>query len=131
MAKRDALARAQAALREHALGYPETAEEFPWGETAIKVRGKVFLFLHRPDGGLSVTVKLPLSAAAALGLPFAAPTGYGLGKSGWVTARFAAGADVPVGMLREWVDESFRAVAPKRLVAKLETAEADRPPPGL
>jgi hypothetical protein len=59
----------------------------------------------------------------ALSLPFAEPTGYGLGKSGWVTARFAAGDDVPVPMLIGWVDESFRAVAPKRLLAKLEADE--------
>ena len=29
-------------LRELALFYPETHEEFPWGECAIKVRGKSF-----------------------------------------------------------------------------------------
>jgi predicted DNA-binding protein (MmcQ/YjbR family) len=121
--KANALTRAAAALRRHALAYPETNEEFPWGERALKVKGKVFLFLSFHDGGLNVTVKLPLSAAVALPLPFASPTGYGLGKSGWVTAHFDEGEDVPVAMLKEWVDESFRAVAPKRVVAKLEDAE--------
>jgi predicted DNA-binding protein (MmcQ/YjbR family) len=124
MATRNRLTRAKTALRDWALTYPESYEEFPWGESAIKVKGKVFLFLHVADDKLSLSLKLPVSGPAALSLPFAAPTGYGLGKSGWVTARFGADADVPLDMLREWIDESFRAVAPKRLVAALEEAEA-------
>ena len=55
----------------------------------------------------------------ALLLPFATPTGYGLGKSGWVSAHFVASDDPPLALLREWIDESYRAVAPKTMVAKL------------
>src|SRR5437764_3023576 len=51
----------------------------------------VFLFLSRHDGNLNLSVKLPVSSAAALALPFAEPTGYGLGKHGWVTSKFAPG----------------------------------------
>ena len=29
-------------LRAYAKAYPEAHEDFPWGESAIKVRGKVF-----------------------------------------------------------------------------------------
>jgi predicted DNA-binding protein (MmcQ/YjbR family) len=111
--------RAEALLRSFALKYPETVEEFPWGERVIKVRKKVFLFLGRSEGGLSLSVKLPDSGLMALSLPFASPTGYGLGKSGWVTASFGPRARPPVDLLRRWVDESYRAVAPKRLVASL------------
>jgi predicted DNA-binding protein (MmcQ/YjbR family) len=117
------LSRAEAALRETALAYPEAYEEFPWGERAVKVKAKVFLFMYRGEDFLSVTVKLPVSGQVALALPFAEPTGYGLGKSGWVTARFTPADDVPLAMLQEWIDESFRAVAPKKLLAKLEDAE--------
>jgi predicted DNA-binding protein (MmcQ/YjbR family) len=124
MPKPDPLARAEAALREYALRFPEATEEFPWGERAIKVRGKVFVFLSRHDGNLSVTTKLPQSGPVALGLPFASPTGYGLGKSGWVTARFDADTEVPVWMLEGWIDESYRAVAPKKLVAGLDANDA-------
>ena len=60
----------------------------------------------------------------ALGLPFASPTGYGLGKAGWVTARFGKGEKAPVDLLRSWIDESYRAVAPKKLVAALSAAPA-------
>jgi len=113
---------AEAALRSHALAYPEAREDFPWGERVVKVRGKVFLFLGRPEEGLALSVKLPGSATLALGLPFASPTGYGLGKSGWVTARFGPREKPPVELLKRWIDESYRAVAPKRLAASLTRA---------
>jgi predicted DNA-binding protein (MmcQ/YjbR family) len=38
-----------------------------------------------------------------------------LGKSGWVSARLAKGDEVPLPLLREWIDESYEAIAPKRL----------------
>src|SRR5437764_11712837 len=88
----------------------------------------VFLFLSRHDGGLNLSVKLPVSSAAALALPFAEPTGYGLGKHGWVTSKFAPGDAVPVDLVVEWLDESYRAVAPKGVLAKLEAAEAGEAP---
>ncbi len=58
----------------------------------------------------------------AVDLPFAEPTGYGLGKSGWVTASFTKVADVPLDLLKSWIDESYRAIAPKKLVKLLESA---------
>lgn len=42
--------------------------------------------------------------------PGAEPTGYGLGKSGWVNIPFKRGAP-PVGVLTDWVEESYRLVA--------------------
>ena len=129
MAAKNRLSAAEAALRRCALGYPQATEDHPWGESAFKIKGKVFLFLSRHGGGLNLSVKLPVSGSEALGLPFAAPTGYGLGKSGWVTAKFEPGDEVPLELIREWIDESFRAIAPKRIVAALEEKEASRSPP--
>jgi predicted DNA-binding protein (MmcQ/YjbR family) len=118
------------ALRERALSYPDTREEFPWGESVVKVRGKVFIFLgHGEDQGLSFSVKLPHSNAMALLLPFAAPTGYGLGKSGWVTATFTPSEKPPLAMLLEWLEESYRAVAPSKLVATLDAGGEGSAPP--
>ena len=111
-----------ALLRTFALGYPEAREEFPWGERVVKVKGKVFVFLGTDGPDLGLSVKLPHSGVLALGLSFAAPTGYGLGKAGWITARFAAREKAPVALLRSWIDESYRAVAPKKLVAALPVA---------
>jgi predicted DNA-binding protein (MmcQ/YjbR family) len=110
------LKQAKAALRDFALGYPGAREEFPWGERVVKVGKKVFVFLGMPDGDeMGLSVKLPQSGPMALLLPFATPTGYGLGKAGWVSARFGPSDDPPLGMLREWIDESYRAVAPAKL----------------
>ena len=108
------------ALRKLALSYPETEETHPWGETAIKVKGKSFLFMRADNDLLSLSVKLPHSREDALALPFTEPTHYGLGKSGWVTSTFKKGDEVPVGILKDWLDESYRAIAPKKLVQSLE-----------
>jgi predicted DNA-binding protein (MmcQ/YjbR family) len=113
----------EAELRAFALSFPEAYEEFPWGDRAIKVKGKVFVFMGASDAGFGMSTKLPESAGAALTLPFASPTPYGLGKSGWVSARFEPGQQPPVELLKEWILESYRAVAPKKLVATLR-AEA-------
>ena len=91
----------------------------PWGHHAIKVKGKSFVFLAADEETFSLSAKLPSSAGVALKLPFASPTEYGLGKSGWVTARFPRAPEVPVEVLELWIDESYRAIAPKRLVARL------------
>jgi hypothetical protein len=88
----------------------------------VKIRKKVFLFLDGDprDPALHLSVKLPVSGADVLSLPFAAPTGYGLGKAGWVSFQFQPGEEPPLALLQPWVAESYRAVAPRRLVAQLE-----------
>ena len=92
----------------------------PWGERVAKVNKKVFVFLGRDmDPHFGFSVKLPTSKQAALALPFAEPTGYGLGKSGWVSVKLEPGAQISFGRLRDWVTESYRAVAPKTLAARL------------
>ena len=82
-----ALTKLESAMRDRALGYPESEEAFPWGERAIRVKGKAFLFMRLTDSELSFSVKLPRTGIQALALPFAKPTEYGLGKHGWVTVR--------------------------------------------
>lgn len=100
-------------LGAFAQALPEATLDHPWGESAYKVRKKVFLFANRLEGALSFTVKLPQSAARTLERPDASPTGYGLGRSGWVTLRIAAPEEpAPLCAL---IEESYRAVAPKPL----------------
>lgn len=105
-------------LVRHALKYPETRVDHPWGETAVKVREKAFLFLGKRET-ISFSLKLPSSAEFALQFPFAEPTHYGLGKHGWVTITIEKGDELPLDVLKDLIDESFRAVAPKTLVKSL------------
>jgi predicted DNA-binding protein (MmcQ/YjbR family) len=119
------LKRIETALRKQALGYPEVTEDFPWGHRALKVKGKAFLFLSLEKGELSFSVKLPASGAAALTLPFTEPTHYGLGKHGWVTATLREGKKVPpLELFAGWVEESYRSIAPKTVLRKLDAVSA-------
>jgi predicted DNA-binding protein (MmcQ/YjbR family) len=110
---------AKKALLKAALAYPEAWEDHPWDHTVAKVGKKIFLILGDGEGpaSLGLSLKLPHTGEAALAtFPFAEPTGYGLGKAGWVSASFERGEPVPLPLLLEWLDESFRAVAPKKLL---------------
>lgn len=112
------------ALREIAMAFPEATEDFPWGHRAIKVRGKAFVFMGATEQGFSMSLKLPRSRDEALALPGAEPTGYGLGKSNWVSISFPPEVEPPMDQLRAWIEESYRAIAPKRLSAKLPAGGA-------
>jgi predicted DNA-binding protein (MmcQ/YjbR family) len=104
-------------LRTHGLTLPEAAEEHPWGHSALKVRGKTFVFLNLDPDRFSLSVKLPVSRDFALIFDWAEPTGYGLGRSGWVTGAFGLGEEIDLDLLTRWIEESYRAVAPKKLAA--------------
>ena len=111
------------ALLAHALGLPEAWEDHPWGENVAKVGKKVFVFFGVPDPReeqLIVCVKLPKSSVAALDLGFTEPAGYGLGKAGWIAARIGKSDRVELSVLKGWIEESYRAIAPKKLVAQLD-----------
>ena len=107
------------ALRAFALAYPDAWEDFPWEQRAMKVRAKVFCFFGEFEDRLKVSMKLPASAPFLLTEPFAQPTRYNLGKSGWVTCELPLDRPLPLERLKAWVDESYRAVALKGLVKTL------------
>jgi predicted DNA-binding protein (MmcQ/YjbR family) len=117
------------ALAKLAEQKPGAWVDHPWGHVVYKVGKKIFVFLGLEDGTLSITCKLPHSGEAALTLfSFTEPTGYGLGKSGWVSASFAKGVEVPMPLLREWIDESYAALAPKRVAAGKAVRKAAKAP---
>jgi predicted DNA-binding protein (MmcQ/YjbR family) len=112
-------------LRAFGLAYPAAHTKSPWpGHLDLAVKDKTFAYMSVEGEPLSISCKLPHSWPTALKLAFAKPTGYGLGKSSWVTATFAAGERLPVDLLKAWIDESYRAQAPRRLVATLGPALA-------
>jgi predicted DNA-binding protein (MmcQ/YjbR family) len=107
-------------LRAFGLAYPGAHTKSPWpGHLDLAVRDKTFAYLSVEGEPFKVSCKLPHSNAVALMLPFTEPTPYGLGKSGWVSAKFAPAETPPVDLLKSWIDESYRAQAPKKLVATL------------
>ncbi len=112
-------AEVRSGLREFALSLPGAYEDHPWGERVVKVNRKVFVFLGM-DGSAEpgVGLKLVTSHPMALAQPGVTPMGYGLGRAGWVWVLL--GPETPLEMLRDWAIESYRAVAPKRLVAELD-----------
>jgi len=110
----------QRKLKKFGLAYPEAHSKSPWpGHDDLAVRNKTFAFLSAAGEPLRITCKLPVTGQMALTLPFVSPTGYGLGRSGWVTATFGPKDVPPFDLLKDWIDESYRAQAPKKLVASL------------
>ena len=105
-------------IKKLALSLPGAWEDHPWGEDVVKVGKKIFVFMGMPDSDRQVIgVKLTESHDHALSIPDAVPSGYGLGKAGWVTLPVAS-ADAD--LLTDWVPESYRNVAPKKLAAELD-----------
>jgi predicted DNA-binding protein (MmcQ/YjbR family) len=126
-AKRAAEARRK--LHARALELPGAYEDHPWGETVVKVGKKIFVFLgvDNPAQPAGFGLKLPDSHEAALAVPGASPMGYGLGKAGWVSFRLSGqGKLPPLGVLLDWLEESYRAVAPKKLVRQLDDLRESR-----
>jgi predicted DNA-binding protein (MmcQ/YjbR family) len=108
------------ALAAHALALPEAWQDHPWeGDRVAKVRKKIFAFLAHDDSG-RLGVKLPQSGGFALTLACATPMAYGLGRHGWVTLQLSDPSVPEVGVLRDWITESYRAVAPKTVVKQLD-----------
>ncbi len=109
-------------LRDHAAAKPDALEDHPWGEVVYKVRGKIFVFLGADEPTerypLGIGLKLTTNHPVAMALPGAEPSGYGLGKAGWVSIPLRDELP-PWELLRDLVDESYRAVAPKSLVKSL------------
>ncbi|HTE56529.1 MAG TPA: hypothetical protein VK698_37005 [Kofleriaceae bacterium] len=79
----------------------------------------MFLWLGRRDVELhAVHVKLAGCHDQAVEIAGAVPTAAsGLGQWGWLTVPLGA---VHVDLLCDWVEESYRNVAPRKLVAQLE-----------
>ena len=104
-------------IRAFAAGLPEAWEDHPWGESVFKVGKKVFVFLVVGDEG-HVTVKLSASHDEAMAFEWVKPSGYGLDRGGWVSCSLPP--DAPLEMILGWIEESYRIVASKKLVATLD-----------
>jgi hypothetical protein len=119
MPKKSAKSDALAALQRLALSYPEVETATVCERTGYKARGKAFLFIGGDDESYNCMLKLRDSLAEAEALAKRQPENYAVGGHGWVTLTFPRKKSPPPQLLQRWLDESFRLLAPKGLVAKL------------
>lgn len=108
-------------LRTWGLTLPGAHRKSPWPEhDDLAVKDKTFAYLPVRGKPFSLSCKLPYTGYEALQRPYAEPTGYGLGKSGWVSFNPAEDEIPGIEQLKAWVEESYRAQAPRKLVKELD-----------
>ncbi|GEM_PF-462030 len=121
-------------LLRSALRLPESYVESPWGHLVVKVNKKIFAFIDSSAERVHLGLKIKRSQLDVLEHGWAVPMGYGMGRHGWVSMSFDAATALPFEQCVDWLDESYRDVAPKRLVKALPPegvgpAPALAPPP--
>ena len=103
---------------------PETVEDWPWGSIHCKVADKIFVGWGRgEDGVMSIGIRTTLDLQAML---VASDPRFSIAK---YVGRYG-GIDMRLGPDPDWVEveefiiDSYRIIAPKRLVRLLDDAEA-------
>ena len=104
---------ASSSIRLHALGYPEAAEGTSCVNRAFSAGGKNFAFLGEVDDECRLRLKLDESIPEV-------DDRFEVGSHGWTMIRFHPDEPPNTADLERWVGESFRLLAPKRLVAQLD-----------
>lgn len=116
-------------MRALCTALPEVSERLSHGAPCFFVRGKstfvMFLDDHHGDGRLALWCAAPPGAQEALigadGERFFRPP-Y-VGHRGWIGVRLDRGPDWPA--IAEIVDDAYRAVAPRKLLAALDARQTD------
>ena len=121
-------------VRAICLGFPEATEKKAWGHPTFRVRDKIFASVGYYESGPGIGAELgaevmTMKAAEgeqevllAQGHPFFYPN-Y-VGSRGWIGV--VLGDDSDFGEIAELIEDSYRQIAPRKLVARLD---AERPPP--
>jgi predicted DNA-binding protein (MmcQ/YjbR family) len=86
------------------------------GEPTFRVNRKNFVFANPEATSISVKL-LPEEAAAVVATDaLVEPTGYGLGRHGWVSVKIPSRTTTSRWKdIEEWIRTSYTLVAPKRL----------------
>jgi hypothetical protein len=109
-----------AELRALALALPEAEEADHFGRPSFRVRGKIFVTVH--EDGAGANLKLPREEHEAL--VAARPEAFGTVTWGSLIRTSVVLAAIDPAELAELVEEAWRGVAPKRLVAAFDAAGA-------
>ena len=120
------------AMRLAASRYPAVDEGTACTQSSFKTRKKAFLFVGMQGGRYKAMFKLKDSIPEATKLAAKDPELFGVGSSGWVSARFTAEKPMPKRLWTKWLDESCelsaasgsaRKTAAKKKTAKKKTAK--------
>ncbi len=110
-------------VRKLCLALPEAIEKEAWGGPTFRVKKMFAMYVdnHHDDGRLALWLKSTHEAQDVLveGDPerfFVPPY---MGPSGWVGVRLEKGR-VDWEQVEELVEEGYRLIAPRRLVAQLD-----------
>jgi predicted DNA-binding protein (MmcQ/YjbR family) len=109
-------------MRAICLSLPDTKETPTWGQPHFRVGNKIFSGLGEEKGVLTVGVKLEMDHADAMvRRPGFSRAPY-VGHKGWVS--------IDVEKVRDWgeiealVHESYRLIAPKKILARWQQERA-------
>jgi predicted DNA-binding protein (MmcQ/YjbR family) len=113
-------------MREICLALPDTKETPTWGEPHFRVGDKIFAGYGEKEGRASIGFKLAMLHAEAVVRedPRFSRAPY-VGHKGWVSMDVTDLSDW--GEVRPLVLESYRLIAPKKTLAKLDGAAASAP----
>lgn len=110
-------------LRRICLALPEATEKEAWNTPTFRVRDKMFgMYVddHHGDGRVALWCKAPPGVQEIL--IEAAPARFFrppyVGPKGWIGVRLDA--DIDWEEIAEFVEDSYRMTAPKRLLAQLD-----------
>ncbi|MDH3683976.1 MAG: MmcQ/YjbR family DNA-binding protein [Acidimicrobiia bacterium] len=111
-------------LRAICLDYPEATEQETWGHPTFRVNDKIFAGMGTDDDGLTaMSMKAEPGAQGGLldeGHPFFYPK-Y-VGSKGWIGVVVDGQTDWD--RIADLVDDSYRAIAPKKLVKLLDESRS-------
>jgi predicted DNA-binding protein (MmcQ/YjbR family) len=86
------------------------------GHPTFRVNNKNFVFSSEDADNLSVKLSKEEAAAVVATDPDVEPTGYGLGRHGWISVTVPPGTgDDRWAEIEEWIRTSYTLIAPKRL----------------
>lgn len=102
-------------LREYCLSKSDVEETQPFGPDTLvyKIGGKMFLLTSLDSSQLSFNVKCDPDKAIELRDNYdCVKPGYHMNKKHWNTVT--VDGSVSNSLLKEWIDDSYRLVAPKK-----------------
>lgn len=103
-------------LRATAMALPEATEGTSCVNRAFRVGKKAFFYLGEKPDHIKLMVKLGSSLPAVQAMD---DPRISVGTFGWTTVRVPLDDLLELGLLAGWVEESYRELVPKKLVARL------------